>query len=366
VSFFTGVGGAVTGRGGHVLIGDDLIKNREDADSQAMRDKAWAWFNQVFRSRVMDDAAAYMLIATRWHEDDVIGRITDPSNPHYNAEEAALWTVINLPAIAMSDDPLERKPGEVLWPERFGKDFLESAQRADPRGFASLYQGNPSVIGGNLFKRDWIKLYKPGQLPSSLRMYLATDLAVSSEQENDRSCVIPFGIDANQEVWIMADVWWMRAPADQVVEQLIRMILRHEPIYLFGEKGIIAKSIGPFLRKRMAEAQAYTTIDETHPKTDKQARAMSILGRMAQGKVHFPAGAPWLQGAIEELLKFPRGARDDFVDAMSMIGLALTKLAPASNKTTVPATRPGTFGYMKAIEKRESRIIRLNRGRAGW
>jgi predicted phage terminase large subunit-like protein len=307
-----------------------------------------------------------MLITTRWHEDDIVGRITNPDNPYYDAEEAKLWTVLNLPAIAGSDDPLERKPGDVLWPERFGKEFLEQQERADPRGFAALYQGNPSAKGGNLFKREMIHLYKPQDLPQALRMYLAADLAVSAEQEHDRTVLIPFGIDSHQHVWVMPDVWWQRAASDLVVEQIVKMILRHEPIYLFGEKGIIAKSIGPFLRRRMTEAGAYTTIDETHPKYDKQARAMSILGRMAQGRVHLPGSAPWIHAAIDELLKFPAGTRDDFVDGMSIIGGALMKLAPASTQKITPAIKPGTFGYMQAAERRESRIIQLARGRQGW
>jgi predicted phage terminase large subunit-like protein len=366
VLFFTGVGGSITGRGGHALIIDDPIKNREEADSQLERDKAWTWFTQVFKSRVMDDQSAMMIIATRWHEDDVIGRLTDPENPYYDAEEAATWTVINLPAVALSDDPLERAPGEVLWPARFGKAFLASQERSDPRGYAALYQGSPAAVGGNLFKRESILTYKPQELPRALRIYMAMDLAVTKETELDRSCIGCIGVDADSHIWVLPDVWWQRAESDVLVEQICKMILKHEPLVCWSEKGLIAKSIGPFLRRRMLELHAHTTLDDTHPKADKQTRALSILGRMMQGKVHLPAAAPWLPAATDELLKFPAGRRDDFVDFLSLVGQGLMRLAPASVKAIQPSVRPGTFGYMRAQERRESRLISMTRGRQGW
>ena len=367
VLFFTGVGGAITGRGGHVLIGDDLLKNREQADSQIERNKAWSWYTQVFRSRFMDDRSAILLIQTRWHEDDLVGRLTDPDNAYYEPEEAKLWTVVNLPAIAELDDPLGRKPGELLWPDRFGHDFLDSAQRVDPRGFSALYQGSPAALGGNQFKREMVRTYTAKDLPRELRMYASVDLAVSKEQDRDRTCIIPCGVDADERIFLMPDVWWKRAEADVVVEAIIEMILRHKPLMIWGERGIMAKSIGPFLRKRMVEKSAWTILDDTHPKEDKRARSLSIYGRMAQGKVYFPENAPWFQAAVDELLKFPAGQHDDFVDAMSGIGLGLMRMSPAARPRTATAVlTPGTFGYMKALEKRESRIIRMNAARQGW
>jgi hypothetical protein len=110
---------------------------------------------------------------TRWHSDDIIGRITDPENPNYNAIEAKKWKIIRLPAIAEDDDPLGREPGEPLWPARYDLDFLESQQRLDPLGFAALYQQRPSVADGVLFRRENIRRYKPDELPADLRYYAA-------------------------------------------------------------------------------------------------------------------------------------------------------------------------------------------------
>jgi predicted phage terminase large subunit-like protein len=361
----TGVGGSVTGRGGHVLIGDDLIKSKEQADSPGERDKAWQWYNAVFRTRLMDDKSAMLLVATRWHEDDVIGRITDPDNPYYDADEAKLWTVINLPAIAMADDPLGRAEGEVLWPERFGEAFLESQRRSDPRTFAALYQGVPSVIEGNLIKQEWITTYRSmRELPEKLRYYMSMDIGVT--KHGDRSCVLPIGIDRKNEIWVLPDIWWQRGEVDITIEGIIKLLLKYKPLILWGEKGIIARSIGPFLRKRMMETGAWASIEEMHPMTGKEARASSIIGRMSQKRVHFPAFAPWWPKALDEMLKFPAGTYDDFVDALALVGLGLMRQVSAKEESAPEGLRPGTFAHLKAIEKRETRMIRLAKGASGW
>src|SRR3546814_9967606 len=90
-------------------------------------------------SRMMSDTGSVIIIQTRWHEDDLVGRLTDPSNPCYNEDEAKLWKIINIPAVAEEDDVLGRAPGAPLWPERFGLDYLEGFRRRNPRGFAALY-----------------------------------------------------------------------------------------------------------------------------------------------------------------------------------------------------------------------------------
>src|SRR5690606_21988997 len=121
-----------------------------------------------------------LIIMTRWHSDDIVGRLTDPDNPHYNAVEAKGWKIINIPAIAEEDDPLGRKPGEALWPERYDLDFLAQQQRLDPLGFAALYQQRPTVADGVLFRRENIQRYKPDELPEDLRYYAASDHAVAT------------------------------------------------------------------------------------------------------------------------------------------------------------------------------------------
>jgi hypothetical protein len=104
---------------------------------------------------------------TRWHEDDLVGRLTDPTNPYYNESEAKKWTVIDLPALALENDPLGRKEGEALWPERFPAEYLEQQRIIDPRGFQALYQGRPSAEQGTFFTAEWLKEYNPTNFPKT-------------------------------------------------------------------------------------------------------------------------------------------------------------------------------------------------------
>lgn len=306
---------------------------------------------------------------TRWHEDDVVGRLTDPENPHYDPEEAANWKIINFPMEAEDNDPLGRQPGDLLWPERFGPEFVASQKRLDPRGYMALYQQRPTPEDGSFFRREWIVQYTPRDLPKNLRVYAASDHAVGTKQTNDRTAMLIVGVDEHDDIWVL-DAVWDRIAADKQVSEMIRLMKKHEPMIWWAEKGHISKSIGPFLRKRMSEEKVYgTVLHEETPIADKQARAQSIAGRMSMKKVRFPRHAPWLTSAISELMKFPLGSHDDFVDALAWIGLGLrtqvkaTKAAPPPK--LIPAT--GTIGWIKWAAKRDAEQATAGRGtKAGW
>ena len=348
VAVFVGKGGSLTGRGADLLVIDDPIKDREEADSKRERDKLWEWFTQVAMTRLMTGARV-VIIMTRWHEDDVVGRLTDPKNPCYNDEVAQQWRVLSLPAIAEDMDPMGRKPGEALWPERYGMDFLNEIKRLNPKGFSALYQGRPTPEDGDFFRRDWLKGYQPGELPQNLRIYCVSDHAVSTQQTADKTVLMPFGVDSDDNVWILPDVWWRRASTDQVVDGMIDLMMRRTPMKWGAERGHISQSIGPFLRKVQQERKVWTVVEEITPVKDKQTRAQAIRGRMAMGKVFFPKFAPWWADAENELLKFPSARHDDFVDAMGLAGLLLSTLhgaaLPVEKKPEGP--KSGTLAWVK-------------------
>jgi predicted phage terminase large subunit-like protein len=344
---FVGRGGALTGRGMHLGIGDDLFKDHEEARSQTIRDQAWNWFTKVFMTRRMGRKLV-ILTFTRWHPDDIIGRITDPENPYYNAIEAAKWKIIRLPAIAEEDDPIGRQPGEALWPTRYDLDFLQSQQRLDPLGFSALYQQRPTVADGTLFRRETLQFYTPEQLPSDLRIYAASDHAVGTKQRNDPSCLLKVGVDRQNNIYLLA-CDWRRMASDVAVEAMLALMGGpQKPLYWWAERGHISKSIGPFLRKRMEETGTYINLIEVTPAVDKEQRAQSIAGRVAMGKVFFPKNAWWTEKAINELLAFPNGTHDDFVDTLAYIGLGLeSQYGPGTGKSQKPAPGQGTFNWMK-------------------
>lgn len=370
VLFFVGRGTGVTGRGGDVLLIDDPLKDRREADSPTIREQLWTWFTQVIGTRLMTESGAIVIIMTRWHEDDIVGRLTDKTNPLYSREEASRWKIIDLPAIAGDGDVLGRQPGEALWPERFSVDYLHNIQRTDKRGFQALYQGKPSPEDGSFFKASMIHTYKRmADMPPAeeMRFYGASDHAVSTQQGRDKTALIVVGVDQNDVIWVMPDIYWGQTDTMQAVEVWIQLIKRYKPIFWWAEKGHISKSIGPFLRKRMIEMNQYCAIQELTPIGDKQQRAQSIQARMAMGKVRFPGFSRWFGEAQDQLLKFPQGVHDDLVDALAYVGLGLSLQVPRRiEKAPEPEARFGTYGWLKSETKAREEAERMKRETGGW
>lgn len=353
---FAGRGGQINGRGAHLLLVDDLYKDAEEARSQTIRDKAWDWFVKVALYRRMGKRLT-IITMTRWHSDDIIGRLTDPENPHYNSEEAKGWKIIRLPGLAEENDPLGRKPGEALWPEKrrdgsaFDVAYHMANQRRDPLGFAALTQQRPTVADGVLFRRENIQRYDLKDRPENLRFYAASDHAVGTKQRNDPSCFGKAGVDAQNNLWF-TELFWERVPTDRAVEQMLAMGTGDDaPLIWWAESGHISKSIGPFLYKRMAETGRFIQIREIVPSVDKETRAQSMAARVAVGKVYIPKGPIW-DRAVEEMLAFPNGTHDDFVDMLSLFGIGLQSQFGAQAPRPAPAQpKVGTAAWLKQNDK---------------
>lgn len=349
---FVGRGGALTGRGANLLLIDDLFKDHEEARSQTIRDLAWNWFTKVAMTRRMGKKLV-VITMTRWHSDDIIGRLTDPENPNYPGRaEAMKWKIIRLPAIAEENDVLGRKEGEALWPERYDLDFLLSQQRLDPLGFAALYQQRPTVADGVLFRRETIQFYTRDSLPDTLRYYCASDFALGTGQRHDSTVHLKVGIDKQDNIYIV-DCFWAKVDSAASVEAVLAMAEgKQPPLLWWAERGHISKSIGPFLYKRMHETGTHINLVEVTPIGDKEQRAQSIAARVAMGKVYFPKDAVWTEKAINELLAFPNGTHDDFVDALAYIGLGLrSQFAPSAARKAPSEPKFGTMAWMRRQEK---------------
>lgn len=370
-AIFVGRGGAVTGRGGDLLIIDDPLKDAAEAASPTIRQTQWEWFNKTFMTRGMTDKVRVMLIQTRWHEDDLIGRLTDPKNPDYSETEAQQWHKIDMPALCTDPggDPLGRDFGDALWPQRFSKLYLQGLRQRDPLGFSALYQCSPAPPEGILFTQECLQTYTRGELPTNLRVYMASDHAVSTAQQRDKTCIVAAGVDPEGTIWVLPDIFWRQASADAVVDGMLHMIQTHKPLIWWAEGGSIGRSLGPFLRKRMQEESIYCAIHEVTPAADKLTRAQAIHGRAMMGRVKFPSFAPWWGEARDELMKFPTGTHDDFVDAISHLGRGLTQMVGASDnadkKTSAKGPKVGTLAWVKDQARKEAEEARFS-GWNGW
>lgn len=358
---FVGRGGSITGRGADFLIIDDPLKDRAEAQSVTIRNELWSWFNDTAMTRLMSDVGAVIIIMTRWHEDDLVGRLTDPNSPYYNPTEAKNWKIINIPALAEKGDILGRKPGEALWPGRFSREHLESIRNRNPVGFSALYQQRPSPDDGDFFKAAMIRTYVPGELPDRLRIYVGSDHAVTKNQRNDENVILVAGVDEHDVIWLL-DCWWKRAQTDETVEEMLKTMKRWHPLTWWSGKDHITKSIGPFLTTRMRKERVYVSVVELPDSKDKEQKAQPIQGRMSMGMVRFPRTAWWYERAREQLLKFPNGSHDDFVDALSNIGRGLPYLVGAGQASTKHKGPPriGSLAWVKQDHNFRRRQERLH------
>ena len=370
ILFFLGRGSGATGRGADVILLDDPTKDRKEADSPTIREDLWKWYTQVLQTRLMTKGGRIVIIQTRWHEDDLVGRLTDPTNPCYSVNEARKWRVIDFPAIAREKDVLGRKPGEALWPERFDKEYLDTIRETDIRGFQALYQGRPTPEEGTFFKTLHMRTYsRMSVMPhrEKLRFYAASDHAVSLEQGRDKTCLMVVGVDEHDQMWVQPDLFWKQADTGLVVETMTIMMERYKPLFWWAEKGHISKSIGPFLRKRMLEKRVFCSIDELTPVGDKQTRAQSVQARMAMGKLVFPGFAGWWSEAHDQLLKFPQGVHDDFVDTLSLFGMGLYKQRMFRAPPRVDKeAKMLTYGWVIESAEKERKKEREHLTTGGW
>jgi predicted phage terminase large subunit-like protein len=385
---FIGRGGSGTGKPAHLVVIDDPLKNEEEAESAATRKILHGWFSKTIYARARN-STAIVIIHTRWHEDDLIGRLCDPTHPDYDPEVAKEWVWLNIPAVltpgalaeALKITPKPQSDPQVvkqfgtgalasLWPKEFSLNHLASAKRLNPRGFEGLYMGRPTPEDGEYFKAEWLVEYQSlAELPKNLRYYGASDHAVTEKQSNDPNVVGCIGIDDRNHIWVLPTLVWQHMETDDTVDEIIEQMRLYRPLAWWAENDVIGKAIGPFLIKRMHERQVYTTLDPITPANSKSARARSIQGRMMMKMVHFPAFASWWPEAKSQMLKFPKALHDDFVDWLSYFGLGLLKeyapdlLASEEPAEVIPV---GSIKWIKAAAARERRIDELKKASAGF
>ena len=368
-----GSGGAITGFGAHLMLIDDPVKGIEEALSKYIQDKTWqTYLNDVY-TRLMK-GSALVNIQTRWVEDDLAGRMLEAMA----SDEGDTFEVLHIPA---TRDKVTGKPVDpthpnaaALWPDEYPIESLQRIQKTVfPTTWQSLYQGNPLPEMGNFFKRDTIRTYSEVPRLDLMRIYGASDYAVTHD-DGDYTVHLVVGVDANDNLFVL-DMWREQASSEVWVETLLDLADRWKPLLWFEEGGQIRKGVGPLINKRQRERSIYFAREDLASSRDKPTRAQSIRGRMALGMVQFPAKAPWWPDMLDEILKFPMGKNDDMVDTLSLIGRGLDWLvkgkeplgkqeAPAGlivgRRSGIPAGMRGiTLGEIVSITREENRARRL-------
>lgn len=310
-----GVGTAITGRGADLLLIDDPFKDRKEADSELRREDVWNWYTSTAYTRLMP-GGAIVVINTRWHDDDLSGRLIAEQ-----ANGGDQWEILSLPAIDNDG---------ALWPEWYPIERLEQIRAVLPaRDWNALYQQNPIPDDGDYFKSAWFGEYE--ELPSKLNYYGASDYAVT-DGDGDYTEHGVIGVDFSKNIYV-ADWWRGQTTSDVWIDKKCDLILAHKPLCWFGESGPIRRAVEPFMMSRMTQRNAFCRIEWLASMADKAARARSIQAMASMGKVFLPKNAPWKAELLSQMLRFPAGKFDDGVDVMSLFGRGLEFVnTPKANK----------------------------------
>ena len=351
------------------LIIDDPIKNRQEAESLLIRNNIWDWYTSTAYTRLMPGGRV-VIIMTRWHEDDLLGRLL--STEYMSQDQIDRWTIIDLPAIANENTDKEK----ALWPQKYPLEVLKQTREVvGARDWNALYQQRPTPPEGAFFKRNMIEpyTYSMEELPdkSELTNYTSFDLAVSKAKKRDATCCGTGGLDKNDVLWILPEIYWEKRDADESVEMIGEHIIHYDPIAIYCEKGQLDKAVGPFLEKYLSERKIYKYFEKLPVSVNKGARATSLRGRMQQGKVRWPKDASWWPAAFDQLLKFTGSGddkEDDFVDMVAQLGQGLHRQyhINAAPGTTVAGTKIGTLAWVKEDSNYRRKQLAAQRGQQGW
>jgi predicted phage terminase large subunit-like protein len=330
-----GVGGGIMGMGFKWGIIDDPIKSQKEADSATFRESIWEWYTSTFWTRQEKDARK-LLTLTRWHEDDLAGRLLDLARTDPAADQ---WEVLCLPAICedASAPHEQRQIGEALWPEKYSLAFFAAAKANNPRQFAAIHQQSPRAREGNMFKlkdmpivpiaptlgrrvRYWdlggadsnTADYTAGVLMNSApdRLFYVEDVERGQWSPNERNERIRATAEQDRARYGHVETWIERVPglAVEVVDNIVRLLAGYP------------------VRTEMA-------------RLDKTTRADPFASQCEAGNVRV-VEARWNAAYRDELASFPNGTKDDQVDGSSgafskvsaMVDIVVHKPAPVANR----------------------------------
>lgn len=331
--FAVGAGGPITGRGADLLLIDDPIKGREDAESETMRQRLKDWYTSVARTRLMP-GGSIVVIQTRWHEDDLAGWLL-------REHQHEGWEVLSLPALAEPGDVLGRDEGDPLWPEAYPTPELERLRLAiGSRDWAALYQQRPSAAEGGMFKREHWQYYRPTEtnpaaLVASLGIHFvvqAWDTAFKTKETNDYSVCVTIGVAASR--YYILDVWRDRCEFPDLKRALVAQQAKWGAHSVIIEDKASGQSLLQELRRNTR-----VPIIPVKADVDKVLRANAVTAIHESGLVYLPEGEPWVSDFVDELAGFPTAPHDDQVDAF------VHALKAAASRSQIDVREPDVDPY---------------------
>jgi predicted phage terminase large subunit-like protein len=295
-----GTSGSITGQGANILIIDDPISNREEADSIVYRNKLWDWFTDVAETR-LEPNGSIIIVMTRWHIDDLAGRILK-NKPDFE--------YIRLAALADNGDG--RELDEPLWADRYGFEHLNQIRVESPLKFSALYQGLPVPRNSRLIQD--VTFYT--ELPKEYKLFIGADLAYTEKTHADYSCYVVLGYTKEPKKWYVIEVDRWQKSIDYSVNRLKLLQSKYPHTKIELEANGVQKAICDIVEK------AGVKISRVQPVTDKLARAGQFADSWTQGNVLCPdpqvyPDNKWLNYYLEELNEFSglNDRHDDLVDA---------------------------------------------------
>lgn len=314
-----GVGGGITGFGGDLIMIDDPVKNREEAESETYRDKCWEWFNDDLYTR-LEPGGAIVLTMTRWHDDDLAGRLLAEM-----AEGGEQWEVVSLPALAEDDDPMRRKVGQALCPARYDETKLaEIKQKLGSYSFAALYQQRPTPLEGGLFKREWFGADKfIDRAPDGLQWARGYDLAVSQKTSADYTASFRCAFTRDGDL-IIDGGFRKRVEFPEQLRYVVKRMVDEKRTRHGIEKALHGEALVQALRR--IPAVRGIPLKAVKVDTDKFTRALGWANLAEEGRVYI-VRSHWNNDFLDEVCRFTgKGdAHDDQVDAVSLAVNMLAK-----------------------------------------
>lgn len=314
----TGVGGPITGRGFKIGIIDDPLKNREEADSDVIREKLWDWYKSTFRTR-QEGAAIKIVIMTRWNMQDLVGMLLNKMQEDLASgeKEIDVWEEIKFPAIAEKKET-HRNKGEPLWPEKFNLSQLKVTENAlGPYDWEALYQQNPIPSDRQEFKSEWFSYYEPVDLKDKVLEYMTTvDLAIGEQNKDDETVVMTCGKERDKpEIYVVKVTAGHFNPGETIDHIFDHVKIFKSTVGL--ETVQYQKALKYFIIEEQRKKEMYFNVYELKKNqgTSKDIRIRGLIPMFVAKAIKIIKIVH--QKLENQLLSFPQGKYDDWADTLA-------------------------------------------------